>query len=148
MAMTSATSKSRAPTDAALRVRGDMAELEINEQPIEGESTESLRRLVDANGTTVGSLYPDIVDDFRLLRSVYVLSIRLEPYTGNTALPHNLYAETDGLIPPEEWINFDLRMGLALLRARAGEVYRRVGLVRWLKGYIFDGTQPVQLRIV
>ncbi|OCK79109.1 hypothetical protein K432DRAFT_394208 [Lepidopterella palustris CBS 459.81] len=30
-------------------------------------------------------------------------------------------------------------MGLALLRARSGEVYWRVGLVRWLIKEVFDG---------
>ncbi|KAF2188595.1 HET-domain-containing protein [Zopfia rhizophila CBS 207.26] len=136
------------PSDAALRMRGNITELEINMQPIEGDFTKSLRRLIWADGTTVGAFYPDIVDDFRFVRSVYVLSIRSEPFYSSIQMPSCLYGGKVSFSEPASWNDYDLRMGLALLRARSGEVYRRVGLVRWLIKEVFDGTQPVQLRIV
>jgi hypothetical protein len=129
-------------------MRGNIAELEINMQLIEDDITTSLWRLTWADGTTVGAFYPDIVDDFRFVRSVCVLSIRSEPYYSSTQMPSCLYGRDDYLSEPASWSDHDMRMGLALLRARSGEVYRRVGLVRWLRKEVFDGTQCVQLRIV
>jgi hypothetical protein len=136
------------PSDAALRMRGNITDLQISMQPIEGDFSKSIRRLISADGTTVGAFYPDIVDDFRFVRSVYVLSIRSEPYYSFVQMPSSLYGRDDYLSEPASWNDHNLRMGLALLRTRSGEMYRRVGLVRWLTKEVFDGTPAVQLRIV
>ncbi|USP74157.1 hypothetical protein yc1106_01431 [Curvularia clavata] len=136
------------PSDAVLRMRGNIAELQISTPLIEGDFFESIRRLVLADGTTMGAIYPDIVDDFRFVRSVYVLSIRSEPFHSSVPMPFSLYGKNDYSDKPESWNDLNLVMGLALLRASSGEIYRRVGLVRWLKKEVFDGTLPVQLSVI
>ncbi|KAF2844606.1 HET-domain-containing protein [Plenodomus tracheiphilus IPT5] len=136
------------PSDAVLRMQGNITELQISMQQIEGDSSESIRHLVSADGTTVGAFYPDIVDDFRFVRSVYVLSIRSEPFYSSVQMPSSLYGKDVYSSELASWNDHNLRMGLALLQARSGDVYRRVGLVRWLSKEVFDGTLAVQLRIV
>ncbi|EMD93600.1 hypothetical protein COCC4DRAFT_191399 [Bipolaris maydis ATCC 48331] len=136
------------PSDAPLQMRGNITELQIDMQPIDGCFFEGIRRLISADGTTVGTFYPDIVDDFRFMRSVYVLSIRSEPYHSFVDIPYSLFGENCHLDDPVSWNEQNLRMGLALLRAGPGEIYRRVGLVRWLKEEVFDGTLAVELSVV
>ncbi|KAF2846576.1 HET-domain-containing protein [Plenodomus tracheiphilus IPT5] len=136
------------PSDAAIRLQGNITELHISMQLIEGDFSNSIRRLISADGTTVGAFYPDIVYNFRFVRSVYVLSIRSEPFYSSVQMPSFLYGKNDYLSEPASWNDHNLRMGLALLQARSGDVYRRVGLVRWLTKEVFDGTPAVQLSIV
>ncbi|KAF2676490.1 HET-domain-containing protein [Lentithecium fluviatile CBS 122367] len=136
------------PSDAALQMRGNITELEINMQLIKDDFTESFRRLIGADGTTVGALYPDIIDDIRFVRSVFVLSIRSEPFCSFVEIPYSLYGGRVSLSEAADWNDHDMRMGLALLQERPGNVYRRIGLVRWVVKEVFGGTQPVELRLV
>ncbi|EUC36784.1 hypothetical protein COCCADRAFT_33950 [Bipolaris zeicola 26-R-13] len=135
------------PLDVALRMRGNITELQVGTQLIEDVSGE-IRRLISADGITIGAFYPDIVDDFRFVRSVYVLSIRSEPYYSSVPMPYHPYGKPVSPYSQESWKDLNLRMGLALLRAGSGEIYRRVGLVRWLKKEVFDDTPVVDLSII
>lgn len=137
-----------APSDAALRMRGNITELQISTQLIEEDISGGIRRLSSGDGITVGAFYPDIVNDFRFVRSVYVLSIRSESYYPSVQMPFLVYGKKGPLYETESWNDDSLRMGLALLRAGSGEIYRRVGLVRWLTKDVFDGTLAVELSIV
>ena len=136
------------PANAALRIRGHVAEVEISIQRIKDDRTNSLLRLIGVDGSTVGAFYPDIVDDFRFVRSVFVLSIRSEPYYSSVQMCSDLYGARVLNSEPADWGKLDLRMGLALLPARSGGVYRRVGLARWLLKDAFSDTLPVELGIV
>ena len=135
------------PSDASLRVQGCISEVDISMQPIKDDWTNILL-LTGVDGITVGAFYPDIVNDIRDVQSIVVLSIRSEPYHSAVEIFSVLYGARFSYSEPADWTNLDLRMGLALLPARAGEVYRRVGLVRWMLKDVFDGTQPVELRII
>ncbi|KAH6696644.1 heterokaryon incompatibility protein-domain-containing protein [Leptodontidium sp. MPI-SDFR-AT-0119] len=117
-------------------------------QPNGEDCTMSPLRRIGVDGITAGVLCPDITNDLQFVRSVFVLSVRSEPYHSSVRnlpfLPRALSSYSE----PADWSNIELRMGLALLPARSGGFYRRVGLVRWIQKDIFDGIQPVQLRIV
>ena len=123
-------------------MRGKIIEVEVNMESVGGYVTEVVRRLIGLDGTTVGGFYPDIVEDFQLVRSVFVLRVRSEPVRSSIEIPYSLYG---GKVSSRD---HDLWMGLVLLRAGVGEVYRRVGLARWLLNQVFEGTQPVLLRMV
>jgi hypothetical protein len=139
------------PSDASLRIHGRISEVEINKEITEDDLTERFRHLIAANGAISGAIYPDILDDLKAVRRVVVLSIRSEPYFSSGSMPSHLHELYKGGMPQSDqasWGDLDLRMGLALLRVRSGEVYRRVGLVRWLRKEVFDGTQSMELTIV
>jgi hypothetical protein len=63
-------------------------------------------------------------------------------------MPDYLYRERISLSKQENWGKYGVRMGLALFQVGSGEVYRRAGLVRWMLREVFDGTQPVEVRII
>lgn len=135
----------RAPPDAFLQIGGLIAEVEVNMQQIENDST-NMRRLIGEDGRTVGALYPDIIDDFRAVKSVFVLSIRSEPHDSAVEIPSTLYPAPH--INHADWVKLGRRMGLALLPARSAGTYRRVGLVRSMRKEIFRGPQPIELKLI
>lgn len=132
------------PSDATLQVRGSITELQVSTQPIKRQPCSSMLPLLSTDDTTVGAFYPDILEDFRFVRSLHVLSIRSEPYFSFVQMPFSLYEHYGA----EPLSYLDLRMGLALLRMSSNEAYRPVGLVRWLRKEVFDDLLAVQLTIV
>lgn len=76
------------PSDASLRIQDQITELGIKMELIKDDDTASVRRLIRADGATVGAFYPDIFDDFRGVRSVFILSVRSEPYHSSIEMPY------------------------------------------------------------
>lgn len=136
------------PSDASLRLRGCVSKVSIDMEPIDNYMNDGLLRLTGVDRITLGVLYPDIMIDLQGVRSLFVLSVRSESYNSSTRFPPRLHEQLFDYSKPADWNDLDLRMGLALLPARAGEVFRRVGLVRWMLKDVFDGIDPTLLRLV
>jgi hypothetical protein len=95
----------------------------------------------------LGALYSDILDDFEGVQSVYVLSIEFELYCSlSSIIRYSIYKDDNDVLAKSR--NVYTRIGLALLRDESGDVYRRVGLARWLLDEVFKGITPVELRSV
>lgn len=91
------------------------------------------------DGTTVGILYPDIKDEILSIKRLFCLSVRGVLYESQIRRSSDLY-------PREEDMD-QLNMGL-LLEEKFGGDYRRIGLARWVKKSIFDGSKPCLVRLV
>jgi hypothetical protein len=110
-------------------------------------SDDGWRVLTIDEGTAVGVVYPDIMNELQFTRTLICLEVRSEPYWTETTKPHSILG-----IPPsgkEEWDGMDLVMGLALVPISGHDGhFQRKGLIRWLKRDLFKDAEKIELTLV
>lgn len=130
---------------ASLLLRGKMAQLKIR-RPFSknGENLESSNQIWKALGTTdgtiVGAIYFDIMNELFNYTQVWCLSVRPKPFWSQVHIPHDLYgrqfSKREDIDPKDAMV-----MGLALQQdTNTVGTFRRVGMVRWVKKSIFSGS--------
>merc|ERR1712098_807273 len=86
------------------------------------------------------SFYPDIITEVRGTKWVHCLSIKGESLFAETKVPNELY-QKDFSTEDEFSGENAMIMGLALTKDTTRlNVYQRVGLIRWVKRYLFSGS--------
>ena len=104
-------------------------------------SNKDLWATTTKDGVNAGIFYPDNIDELQDAEEIFYLSVKSEPSHSQTSLPHELYGES--FSTPRELIGNELGMGLALVRdPMSKDVYRRVGLMRWVKKSLLTGIEP------
>ncbi|GAB7332147.1 hypothetical protein MBLNU13_g04021t2 [Cladosporium sp. NU13] len=108
---------------------------------------EGWRILTTTEGTAVGVVYPDIINELQFTKTLICLEVRDEPFWTESTIPHSVFG-----VPPgekKEWKELDLVMGLALLPLPGHDgQFQRKGLVRWLKRDLFTDAEKSELTIV
>jgi tellurite resistance-related uncharacterized protein len=85
--------------------------------------------LTTDDGTAVGIVYPDIINELQFTKTLVCLEVRNEPFWTETTIPHSIFGKSPG--EKEEWEQMDLVMGLALLPRPGNDgQFQRKGLVR------------------
>lgn len=107
------------------------------------ERNESSGEPLRVNGRTVGVFFRDSKDD-ALSRdaAMFCLRIRGEP---SMSLVHHVFKN-------EQQVNgTDTVMGIVLIRTQrqnSGDVYRRIGLARWVSANLFQQSRPICVKLV
>lgn len=104
------------------------------------------RLLTSSEGTVIGVVYPDIINELQFTQKLICLEVRSEAFWAATPLPHSVYDRTCST--REEWGAMNLVMGLALLPVQGCDrTFQRKGLIRWLGRHVFK-DEPRELLIV
>ena len=97
--------------------------------------TEHLRPLKSEAGNIIGAFFPDIITEVQFLDHIYCLAIQKEVYSSVLEEPGFLHG--DQAMNEEDFKSRGLIMGLALVK-HGLDIYRRIGLIRWVKPTLFD----------
>jgi len=101
---------------------------------------DGMRVLIGDDGSIAGAFYPDIITEVRGTKWVHCLSIKGESLFAETKVPNELY-QKDFSTEDEFSGENAMIMGLALTKDTTRlNVYQRVGLIRWVKRYLFSGS--------
>lgn len=99
------------------------------------------------DGANTAVFYPDIINELQDADQIFCISIRSEPFSSDISPPHELYGK--GYSTPEEMVGNEMIIGLALVQGPTNnDVYRRVGLMRWVKKSLFTGVEPLVITLV
>jgi len=105
------------------------------------------RLLTTDDGTAVGVVYPDIINELQFTKTLVCVEVRDEPFWTETTMPESIFGEQESKV--EAWEEMDLVMGLALLPVTGHDRhFQRKGLVRWLKRDLFTDAEMIELTIV
>ena len=119
----------------------------INPAYLFDEYEDAGKELWGPSGETVGIIFVDVVDELQDKDEVFCLKVRNENPWGQS-------------FPPDTYVHmcmdsdtykfrYDMVIGLALIKAGEMEnVYRRVGLVRWMKESWFNDVEASHLTIL
>lgn len=104
------------------------------------------RATTTKDGANVGLSYPDIINELQDADRMFCMSVRSEPFS-NIPLPHKLYGRS--FSTPDALTGNEMIMGLALVQDPTNkDVYRRVGLMRWVKKSLFMDLEPSVITLV
>ena len=105
--------------------------------------------LRDRDGLAVGALFADVQTEVRP-NNIHCISVRNEPDGALVKMPEelrNLNHRTVG----DESENIEMIMGLGLIKIGDdddGNVFKRLGLVRWVRKDLFIGKEVSTIRII
>ena len=105
--------------------------------------------LRDPDCLVVGALLADVQIELRP-KNIYCVSVRDEQVGAVLRIPDELAKEYGG-IPDDDFEKYEMVMGLGLARIGEeddGKVFRRVGLVRWMRKDLFVGKEVSTIKIV
>ena len=113
--------------------------------PEERTAHDNWTAVLNTLGERIGALYPDDVAEVKQGQRIYCLEVRREVYGSKVSMPDHIYGQyfrTHSEDTPMPYI------GLALTQddEDAG-IYRRLGLVRWVKESMFSGLEPCEISI-
>lgn len=133
---------------SSLRVRGRVATVYV--QWNDGGDTyirDGWTTLKNREGSVVGVVYPDIMNELQFVNEIVCLEAQDEPYWARIHLPASVFGKT--FTSEEELEEMGLVIAIALLPVPGHDgMYRRRGLVRWLKDHLFRDKAKIELTIL
>ena len=105
--------------------------------------------LRDSDCMVVGALFADVQTEV-WLNNIYCVSVRNERDYAVVRIPEELAKEYGGT-PGDDSEKFEVVMGLGLTKIgdeEDGKVFRRLGLVRWVRKSLFAGKEVSTIKIV
>lgn len=115
----------------------------IPHTPPIADGTETDGEPLEVNGKTNGVFFRDSVDDaISPEATVFCLRIRGEPSLSLTQHNFKNEQEADGV---------EMVMGIVVIRTQSqtlGDVYRRVGLARWVSANLFQQNRPICVNLL
>ena len=138
-----------------LRVRGRLAAATV--APVELGPPEGLSQtqygwydkdwivVLDTVGERIGALYPDVAAEVQQGQRIHCLEVRREDYWSKNDMPHYLHGRLLKAYSEDTPMPF---MGLALTQDdKDADIYRRLGLVRWMKESMFADVESSTISI-
>lgn len=132
---------SHVPYGASMTLRGPVTQCEFDDfLEDSGSVDECKRRLYNKTGEALGFFYPDIMLEVQDIRHIWCLGVCNEIDT-SMDLPEEVSSAEMG--------EFSERlMGIALYPNHDGSIFRRIGMVRWMKKAAFDEDSLSEVKII
>ena len=106
------------------------------------------KALLDRSGERIGVIYPDVSSELGDSQDIFCLEVRKETYWSKIEMDYWIYNRYPE--PEDEEDSRVMVMGLALVKDdehAGGYSYKRVGLVRWMKGSCFSDAKVCEITI-
>jgi hypothetical protein len=101
----------------------------------------------DGASANAAVFYPNTISELQDADQIFCVSIRSEPFWSDISPPRELYGK--GFPTPEETVGNEMIIGLTLVQGPTNnDVYRRVGLMRWVRKSLFTGVEPLVITLV
>lgn len=114
-------------------------------------STSTYTLLQDPDSNVVGAVLADVQTELQPFENIYCISVRDEQDGAEVGMPEDLGKVNNALICDcFEKREMVMGLGLAKIAGAEGdeEVFRRLGLVRWVRKELFAGEEVSTIRII